>query len=317
MSSLTDRYVHAVTRRLSPDTRDDVALELRTTIEDSIDARAEGVPREVAERQALTELGDPERLADGYRGGPRYLIGPVVYPHYLRLLKLLLSIVPPVAGALAALGLAVEGDVTVGQVVTGVLGAMVTAAVQVAFWCTLGFAIAERTGAIDEWAKRPWDPDTLEEEPAPRQIDWGEGVFELCLLLVLLVLLTFGPNPVVTTTEGSPVQLFGPVPLGLRVGLAVVVVAMIVVAVRNLVRGWWSYAMAIVNVVLNVAFVALVTWLLLGGELISESTQAALGTVPWGDIDLALRIAAGVIVVIAAWDSVTSLLKARQAARRS
>jgi hypothetical protein len=307
--------VYAVTRHLPPETRDDVALELRATIEDTIDGQSDRVPREVAEREALAALGDPERLADAYRGGPRYLIGPVVYPHYLRLLKLLLIIVAPIAGGLAGLGLALEGDVTAGEVITGVVGAMVTAALQVAFWCTLGFVIAERTGAIDEWANRPWDPDTLESEPPPRQIGWGEGVFELRLLLVLLVLLAFGPNPLVTASDGSKIPLFGPVPTGLRVALVVVLAASIVLAVRNLVRGRWSYPAAVANLVLNLAFVIGALWLLLGGNLISESSRAALaGVVPLNGLDVALRVAAGLVVVIVVWDSVEGFVKAHQAA---
>lgn len=314
MTSLTDRYLYAVTRRLPVDVRDDVSRELRTTIEDTIDARSTDAPREIAERQTLIALGDPERLADEYRGGPRHLIGPVVYPHYVRLLKLLLLIVPPIAGVLAGLGLAVEGEVTVGRVITGVGGAMLTAALQAAFWCTLGFAIAERTGAVDEWANRPWDPDLLEEEPGPRQVGWGDGVFEICLLLVLLVLLVVGHNPLVPAADGTQVPLFGPVPAGLRAGLAIVVAAALVLAVWILVRGRWSYPLAVVNLVLNVAFAAGAWWLLLGGSLITDDTRSAIGgTVPWDSVDLALRVTAAVIVVISVWDTGSGFVKAHQA----
>jgi hypothetical protein len=58
MSTLTDRYVHEVVRRIPVDQRDDVAAELRTTIADTVDARDSGD----AERDVLTEMGDPIRL---------------------------------------------------------------------------------------------------------------------------------------------------------------------------------------------------------------------------------------------------------------
>ena len=46
-------------------------------LEDAVDARIEaGDTREAAVESALTELGDPERLADRYAGRPAYLIGP-------------------------------------------------------------------------------------------------------------------------------------------------------------------------------------------------------------------------------------------------
>jgi len=56
---LIDIYIQEVTRRLPEKSRDDIALELRSTIEDML-------PKGYTEqdvKDALTELGDPAALA--------------------------------------------------------------------------------------------------------------------------------------------------------------------------------------------------------------------------------------------------------------
>jgi hypothetical protein len=88
MSTLTDRYVWDVTRRLPASRRDDIERELRSTIADMAEA--------ADERTALVELGDPARLAAEYRSGGRALIGDDLYPEYVRQLRRWLTIVVPV-----------------------------------------------------------------------------------------------------------------------------------------------------------------------------------------------------------------------------
>ena len=77
-----------------------------------------------AEATALTELGDPAKLAASLTDGPQYLIGPGLYWDYRRVLRALLMIVPgvvtltvstvqaftgtPTAGGAARRGLAVR-----------------------------------------------------------------------------------------------------------------------------------------------------------------------------------------------------------------
>jgi len=52
-----------------------------------------------AEREAVAELGDPDRRAALSANRPMHLIGPTYFFRYLRLLKLLMSIVVPIAAA--------------------------------------------------------------------------------------------------------------------------------------------------------------------------------------------------------------------------
>ena len=70
--NLIEVYVYEVTRRLPDKSRDDIALELTSTIEDML-------PENFTENEvmdALSKLGDPAQLAASYRDTPNYLIGP-------------------------------------------------------------------------------------------------------------------------------------------------------------------------------------------------------------------------------------------------
>ena len=107
-TTLTDRYVDAVTRRLPEASRDDVGRELRATIHDTVESRPD-LDRGVAEREALVALGDPERLAASYAGRGLYLIGPSVFLLWRRVLLVLLSIVPAVVALVTIVVAILEG----------------------------------------------------------------------------------------------------------------------------------------------------------------------------------------------------------------
>jgi hypothetical protein len=75
MSSLIDRYLYDITKRLPEKSRADVERELRSNIEDMLpeDPTDDDVVR------VLTELGSPAKLSAAYRSNPRYLISPELF----------------------------------------------------------------------------------------------------------------------------------------------------------------------------------------------------------------------------------------------
>jgi hypothetical protein len=77
--NLIDAYVYEVTRRLPLKSREDIALELRSIIDDMLPDN----PTEEEIKDALSKLGDPAVLASRYLERPMYLIGPKVYDIYL------------------------------------------------------------------------------------------------------------------------------------------------------------------------------------------------------------------------------------------
>ncbi|MGW7417827.1 HAAS signaling domain-containing protein [Streptomyces sp. NPDC054863] len=265
-STLTERYVDEVVRRLPADQRDDIGEELRTTIADTIEARREADPQS-AEREVLTEMGDPVRYAARYSGRPLALIGPDHYPAYIRLLVLLLSTVLPVLTGLAVLmELADTGNVgaAVGEGVTTVL----TLGAQMIAVLTIAFALADRFRSRDGEPVRStsW---TLTDLPEPRKKDKGGIVVALgaawYALLISLAVWQHVAKPYGVDGKGGgkgvevldPALWSGwiwPVLLGLAGMLAIS-------AARITVRGW-TVRLAVLNAVAQVVFALPFAWVL-------------------------------------------------------
>ena len=84
--NLIETYVYEVTRRLPEKTRDDIALELTSTIEDML----QGSSTEQEVKEVLSKLGDPSQLAASYRDTPMHLVGPKVYDAYIWTMKMII-----------------------------------------------------------------------------------------------------------------------------------------------------------------------------------------------------------------------------------
>ncbi|MFJ1679629.1 hypothetical protein ACIODT_32540 [Streptomyces sp. NPDC088251] len=156
--TLTDRYVVEVVRRIPTDQRGDVADELRATIADTVEARGPADPA-TAERGVLTEMGDPIRLAARYAGRPLALIGPELYPTYVRLLTVLLSTVLPVVTAMSAVLDVLDGQ-GVGEVIGGAVGAVLTVGAQMIAWLTVVFALSSGPASGPARSAEPGRPTT-------------------------------------------------------------------------------------------------------------------------------------------------------------
>ncbi|PSK97707.1 hypothetical protein CLV63_107100 [Murinocardiopsis flavida] len=168
-TTLTERYVHEVVRRIPAGQRDDVAAELRGTIADTVEAR-EPAATDEAERDVLTEMGDPALLAARYADRPTVLIGPDLYPTYIRVLVLLLTAVLPVVTAVAVVLDVIDGA-GLGTVIGTGIGTVITVGAQMVAWLTVVFALVERAqgSAAPERRASPWSPDDLpEHRPSDR-----------------------------------------------------------------------------------------------------------------------------------------------------
>ena len=92
---LVNAYLAEVGRYLPPEQRSDIVGELRDDILEQLAALAEPegrVPELADERQVLTALGHPLKVASAYKP-QRYLVGPGLYPAYLKTLKTSLCLV--------------------------------------------------------------------------------------------------------------------------------------------------------------------------------------------------------------------------------
>ena len=175
--NLIELYIQEVTRRLPEKNRKDIALELRSTIEDML-------PSNYSEddvRSVLEKLGDPVTLAGNYQDRPRHLIGPRYFDVYLTLLKMILPIAAVISliTMLAEYFIGYSGDQTVIESILSLLGKgiarIIGVGIQTFFWLTVVFAIIERMdkGKDSEplaACLKKWTPDDLKNIPKiPKQ----------------------------------------------------------------------------------------------------------------------------------------------------
>lgn len=165
---MIDLYIQEVTRRLPEKGLQDIALELRSTIEDMLpdDYTEEDV------KPVLEKLGNPAVLASGYLDRPMHLIGPRYFDIYINLLKMIL----PIAAAISLISLIADsiisysGEEAVLNVILNAIGfgvwRILSTGIQVFFWLTVVFAIIERTDHRKSQTPltacfKEWTPDDL------------------------------------------------------------------------------------------------------------------------------------------------------------
>jgi hypothetical protein len=318
MTSLTDRYVWAVLRAVPQGKRTDLEPEIRALVADAVDAHAGNASPEAAERAALVELGDPDALAARYMDKTRFLIGPRLYPEWERLLTLLLPIVVPIAGiAVGAVGW-VSGK-TVGEAIVSGLGVAFTVAVQLTFWFTLVFAIAERTGsAVAPLTGHPWSPDDLPDVPAPDRMSLGEAIATIAFGVFVLVAIVWVQLASPIVIDGTSYPLFDPATWAWWVWYVLALtVAEIVFAAALYLRGRWTWGFATVNALLGAALAIPAVYLISENLLFNDELVATIDaqtTAAWFSTTMAITVL--VIVLVTVVDGVDGFRKAWRTSRR-
>ncbi len=86
MTDLVERYVYQVGSYLPDSEREEVCNELRSLIQDQLDDRYKGAPKQDDVVELLQEFGDPREMAASY-GREQYLIGPDLFPTMMAVLQ--------------------------------------------------------------------------------------------------------------------------------------------------------------------------------------------------------------------------------------
>jgi hypothetical protein len=169
---IIDLYIQEVTRRLPEKSREDIALELRSTIEDMLpdDYTEEDV------KSVLEKMGNPAILASGYLDRPMHLIGPRYFDVYINLLKIILPIAAVISliSLIATTMFSYSGDEAALNIILDLAGhgiwEVLSTGIQVFFWLTVVFAIIERTDHKQSQTPltacfKEWTPDDLNNIP--------------------------------------------------------------------------------------------------------------------------------------------------------
>lgn len=171
--NLIEVYIHEVVRRLPEKNRQDIALELKSTVEDML-------PEDYSEKEVklvLENLGSPVTLASGYRDLPMHLIGPHYYDTYITLFKMIVpiaAIVAVIALLFAEFFMGYRGEESILTTLINLfsfgLAKIIEVGIQVFFWLTLTFAILERMDKGKEAepitaSLKKWSPDDLKNIP--------------------------------------------------------------------------------------------------------------------------------------------------------
>ncbi|EPR75368.1 putative membrane protein [Leifsonia rubra CMS 76R] len=313
-SSPTDRYVAATLRSLPERQRQDIEAELRALIADAIDDRREaGVDVDVAERQVLTELGAPARLAASYSDRSLHLIGPEFYLDYVRILKVLLSTLVPVWFVIFALVTFADGSPAAVAFGAALYSALETA-MSIAFFTTLVFAIIERVSAVRTKRKANWDPSSLPEVRDSRGYfkEFIGGLVFLAVIVVALVL-----TQTLGTVEGPEGVEIGPIASGLwESGLFYIALLIAIASIAFHLLSYytgWSTSNAIANTVFVVLFTVPAIWLAASGRLLSEDYFRAVGW-PEGANVIAVVVIV-VVILLTATDAVGGWVRASKTRR--
>ncbi|MBD8070650.1 HAAS signaling domain-containing protein [Bacillus sp. PS06] len=264
---LIEIYIHEVTRRLPEKNRDDIALELESTIEDML-------PEDYTEtdvKSVLEKLGSPVKLASSYRDRPMHLIGPRYFDVYVSLLKMIVPIAAVVT-FIAMIGeyfIGYQGEEALINVILDIVGfgiwRIIDVSIQTFFWFTLVFAIIERVDKRTDdqpltTSLSKWTPDDLKQIayiPKKKAISKFE-VFGGLMWTAIWVTLYFYANQLLGIYIGRNEGLEFVIPalnqdVLLRYWPVVLLVACLEIAIAlvKLIKGQWTKRLATYNTALQ------------------------------------------------------------------
>lgn len=201
--NLIDRYVAEVGRHLLlVKGRKDIEKELRSTLEDMLEERAQAAGKpadEAMQTEMLKEYGAPHKVAETYNPNP-YLIGPRIFPFFMFILKIVVAAVT--LGLTIATGIQImtaspmsapDLFATIGKGLLNILSACIAAFGNLA----LIFALIERYAPASEFKMdedKEWDPASLKKEPEPDDVKIWEPIIAIVFTFIALSIFNFNPQ---------------------------------------------------------------------------------------------------------------------------
>lgn len=292
--NLLDRYLQAVKWFLPSTQKQDIFAELSDDIRSHVEEREAELGRKLdeAEMEAILKRWGHPMLVAGRYLPQQYLIGPVLFPLYRNVLKMvtLFYLVPwLLAWLFLVLFVPSYRAEYPGLSLLGTLGTWWDIALSAFAFVTAGFAIAERrlagSGFFDTWSPRKL-PVVRDPNRIPRSESIGELVGGVVFLLWWVDVLRLPSIPGVAVTP-APLwsSFYWPILL--------LVLASVVLAGVNALRPWWTRLRSGLHIAIEGAGLALVCYLAITG--------------PWVEIT-APNIPAGKAAELAEWINLSVLI---------
>lgn len=328
--NLIDVYIHEVTKRLPVKSRDDIALELKSTIEDML-------PDDYSEediKHVLKQLGNPAMLASKYSEKPMYLIGPRYFDVYVTLLKMIVPIVA-IVSIISLIAEYVIGykDEAILNVFIEILGMgiwrLIEGSIQVFFWCTLTFAIIERVDHQKDHTPRTinmksWTPDDLKNVPyIPKENAIKKfEVFGSFVWTAVWVTVYFYADRLIGVYDNNDEGLIFVMPAlnqdvlnSFTFFILVIVVFELALALYKLVVKHWTMKLAVLNVVYELIATVVLIFIVTNAKLLNPQFVTYMSdvfTVTEGKFKGGFVVGILVIfVVFAIWNSIDGFRKAK------
>lgn len=197
--NLIDKYIAEVGRYLPRRNRADIEAEIRSTLEDMLDERThgKGPADEGTVVQLLRDYGTPRKVAESY-GAKQYLIGPRLYPTFILVTQIAISVLLVILLIGLGLSLARSGLsgpaflFTAGESLMDLLGGLIAVFGNI----VLVFAILERVLPAEELEMDTdeWDPARLASEPDPDRVKFGEQIVAIFFTAAFLIVLNLYPG---------------------------------------------------------------------------------------------------------------------------
>ena len=204
--NLIDTYVSEVGRRLPRRDRADIEAEIRSALQDLLDERSREMGKPIGNEmtfEVLKEYGDPEKVAASYQG-ERYLIGPRLYPIFIKVLRVFFPAIAILAGFWAMVNVSrqVAPIENISGTFVSVFIGVVTTVISALGNLVLIFVIIEwvmRNEGFPSKGKvqstsREWDPRSLTRISPPNQIKLSDLIMEIVASFAAIVIFNFYPQ---------------------------------------------------------------------------------------------------------------------------
>ena len=300
-----DRYVNAVGGALPVRERGDVEAEIRSLIQDELEARDVTNLEDADEATVLAVLeqfGRPEALAARYHA-PRSLIGPALYPTF----RIVTTIVLLVLTGVWVFGIAVNVGMGRGMLDNplATVGGLVGGLFQTFGTLVFVFALIETFshGKIESEAKEQvWNPRSLPKVETSERVKVGELVVGIGFNLVAIVIFNAYPEWIsaISVTDGqvTVTPLLSENFMTFVPWLTLMWSLTIALNAYVLAQGQWRPLTRWLQIGLSLFGLAILGWMLVDGPLLA-----------WTALEPVARLVVAIVFAVTAIDAVVQVYR--------